>query len=146
MGLWEMQIRMPTTWDLQSDEPGLELNAAASSQDFRGDSVTVTYSPCGQFLASTGVDYVVNLWRRRSVGGDVETWSCAFALCVFHDFIVDISWNPVVPTEFVQPVMMGLPECGECLAMMESSPLRCSGEPILGGFALQVWLLRVYLA
>ncbi|KAG0060345.1 hypothetical protein BGZ90_004062 [Linnemannia elongata] len=90
-------------WDLQSDEPSLELKDAASSEDpfDRWVTVAVAYSPCGQFLASANENYIVHLWRRWSVEGDKETWSCTFALCVFYGFTISLSWNPVVPMELM---------------------------------------------
>lgn len=95
-------------WDLRSDESHLELHVQpTTSQDVYSNNVTTTYSPCGQFLTYTGTDCVVHLWRRRSVEGDIETWSWACALCVFHDFITSFSWNPAVPTEFITSNMDG---------------------------------------
>ena len=88
-------------WDLQSDEPRLELNVAVSSVYPFGKSVTVSYSPCGQFLAYSNADYIVHLWHRYSTKGNIESWSYAVALRVFHDFIPSLSWNPVVPMEFI---------------------------------------------
>ncbi|KAK3818033.1 MAG: WD40-repeat-containing domain protein [Linnemannia elongata] len=89
-----------TLWDMQSDEPLLKLAPPNSSQDVYY-SVSITYSPCGQFLASTGADCIVHIWHRQPVEGDIDSWSYASALCVFHDIITSLSWNPVVPTEFI---------------------------------------------
>ncbi|KAF9322474.1 hypothetical protein BGZ91_004307, partial [Linnemannia elongata] len=100
-------VRSIALWDLQSDEPIFESKVPRSSMDVYNDIVTIACSPRGQFLASSSADYIVHLWRRRPVEGDIETWSCEFALCVFHDFIASISWNPVVPTEFVTSSMDG---------------------------------------
>ncbi|KAG9063574.1 hypothetical protein KI688_004459 [Linnemannia hyalina] len=88
-------------WDLQSDETSLELNVAASPVFPFGKSVAVAYSPCGQFLAYSNADYIVHLWHRHSTKGNIESWSCAAVLRVFHGFIPSLSWNPVVPTEFI---------------------------------------------
>ncbi|KAG0051841.1 WD repeat-containing protein 90, partial [Linnemannia elongata] len=89
-------------WDLQSDEPHLELEMPPNSyKNVYGHGVTVAYSPCGQFLASSNADYIVYLWLRHSTKGDIEHWSCAFTLRVFHDFITSLSWNPVVTAEFI---------------------------------------------
>ncbi|KAK3811514.1 MAG: WD40-repeat-containing domain protein [Linnemannia elongata] len=88
-------------WDLQSDEPSFEVQVPVTAMVCFGDSVNIAYSPCGQFLASTSADYVVHLWRRQSVEGDNETWSCVYALRVFHKFISSLSWNPVVPMELI---------------------------------------------
>ncbi|KAF9538202.1 hypothetical protein EC957_007098 [Mortierella hygrophila] len=87
-------------WDLRSNEPSLELFAAASSEGPFSRSVTVAYSPCGQFLASSTKDHIVHLWHRHSTKGNIESWSCAVALRVFSAEVVSLSWNPVVPTEF----------------------------------------------
>ncbi|KAF9544039.1 WD_REPEATS_REGION domain-containing protein [Mortierella hygrophila] len=90
-----------TLWDLQSDEPSLEMNVAVSSVDSHRDGVTIAYSPCGQFLASTFGDCIVHLWRRRSAEGDIESWSYKLALRGCHGFVTSLSWNPVVPKEFI---------------------------------------------
>ncbi|KAF9285242.1 U3 snoRNP protein, partial [Linnemannia elongata] len=86
-------------WNLQSDEPNLKLKVPTNV--FRSFlSMTIAYSPTGEFLASYNDDSVVLLWHRQSVEGDTETWSSTFVLCVFHGDITSLSWNPVVPTEF----------------------------------------------
>ncbi|KAF9272027.1 WD repeat-containing protein 25, partial [Linnemannia elongata] len=89
-------------WDLRSDEPHWEMEVPPNScENAFGHGVTVAYSPCGQFLASSSVDYIVHLWLRHSTKGDIEHWSCAFKLRVFHDFVTSLSWNPVLATEFI---------------------------------------------
>ncbi|KAF9536352.1 hypothetical protein EC957_011280, partial [Mortierella hygrophila] len=89
-------------WDMQSDEPSLELKVlSSSSQHVPYDSVAVAYSPCGQFLVSTFDDYTAHLWRRRSVEGDIDSWSYELALRGCHGLIGSLSWNPVVPLEFI---------------------------------------------
>ncbi|KAG9070327.1 hypothetical protein KI688_009664 [Linnemannia hyalina] len=86
-------------WDLQSDEPGLELKVHVRSFKPIVNCAYVAYSPCGQFLAHSK-DYIVDLWYRQLVG-DIETWSCAASLRVFSARVVSLSWNPVIPTEFI---------------------------------------------
>ncbi|KAF9280000.1 hypothetical protein BGZ88_012428, partial [Linnemannia elongata] len=89
-------------WDMLSDEPHLELNVPpTSSQYIYGNRVSITYSPCGQFLASTGADCILHLWQRQTAEGDTDSWYYALALRACHGFIEHISWNPVVPTEFI---------------------------------------------
>ncbi|KAG0069263.1 hypothetical protein BGZ90_000260, partial [Linnemannia elongata] len=92
-----------TLWDTQSDERHLELKVPPTgSQDFHNDfNVTIAYSPCGQFLAASSENCIVHLWHRQSAEEYIDSWSYAFELCVFQDFIVSISWNPVVTTEFI---------------------------------------------
>ncbi|KAG9072005.1 hypothetical protein KI688_006224 [Linnemannia hyalina] len=88
-------------WDLQSDEPSLELSAAGSSEDAFSSTVAVAYSPCGQFLASAHESFIVHLWHRHLTKGNVESWSYVVALRVFSAYIIGLSWNPVVPAEFI---------------------------------------------
>lgn len=89
-------------WDMQSDEPSLELRAPPTRwQNVREHGVNIAYSPCGQFLAFSSTDCIVQLWHRQSANGDIESWTHAFALRAYHGFIVNISWSPVVPTEFI---------------------------------------------
>ncbi|KAG9070331.1 hypothetical protein KI688_009668 [Linnemannia hyalina] len=87
-------------WDLQSDEPGLELKVPVSSFEPMAKCATVAYSPCGQFLAQSK-DYILHLWYRQLVEGDIESWSCAASLRVFSALVVSLSWNPVIPKEFI---------------------------------------------
>ncbi|KAG9070370.1 Minichromosome maintenance domain-containing protein 2 [Linnemannia hyalina] len=93
-------LRSIALWDLRSDELCIELKMPRSSMDRYVDSMTIAYSPCGQFLASSNKDYIVHLWQRHSTKGN-EIWSCAVALRVFSAQVVSLSWNPVVPTEFI---------------------------------------------
>ncbi|KAG0054736.1 wD repeat domain [Linnemannia elongata] len=72
-------------WDLQSDEPGLELNVPVSSDDPFGKSMAVTYSPCGQILASFNEAYIVHLWHRHSTKENIESWSCALEFITASD-------------------------------------------------------------
>ncbi|KAK3818069.1 MAG: WD40-repeat-containing domain protein [Linnemannia elongata] len=89
-------------WDLQTDGRHLELKVPPpSSLDEYGLSVNIAYSPCGQFLASTDSDCIVHLWHYQAAEGVIGSWSHAYVLRACHGFIVDISWNPVVPTEFI---------------------------------------------
>ncbi|KAG0046580.1 hypothetical protein BGZ90_008149, partial [Linnemannia elongata] len=87
-------------WDLESDECDLKLRVPPICQQDDSDHI-VTYSPCGQFLASTGADYNVHLWHRRLVEGDTYTWCYAISLGVFSAKLISLSWNPVVPAEFI---------------------------------------------
>ncbi|KAK3815578.1 MAG: WD40-repeat-containing domain protein [Linnemannia elongata] len=87
-------------WDLQSDEPSLELSEAVSSEDPFGKTVAVAYSPCGQFLVSSSADYRVHLWQRHT-NGNIESWSCAVVLRVFSAQVISLSWNPAILTEFI---------------------------------------------
>ncbi|KAF9125639.1 hypothetical protein BGW39_007240 [Mortierella sp. 14UC] len=67
----------------------------------------MAYSPCGQWIASGSLDETVRLWhqRRRPASDDEEveekTWSCVSIIRGFVDTILSISWNPLVPLEFV---------------------------------------------
>ncbi|KAF9275014.1 hypothetical protein BGZ88_002625 [Linnemannia elongata] len=90
-------------WNMQSDEPTLELNVAASTEGPYDKSaiVAVAYSSCGQSLASANTAYIVHLWHRQSIEGDIESWSCVAALRAFFANVVTLSWNPVVTTEFI---------------------------------------------
>ncbi|KAG9070334.1 hypothetical protein KI688_009671 [Linnemannia hyalina] len=94
-------------WDRRSNEPSLELFPDASSEGPISRSVTVAYSPCGQFLASSTEDHIVHLWHRHSIQGNIESWSCVVTLRVFSEPVVSLSWNPVVPTEFITASMDG---------------------------------------
>ncbi|KAF9544040.1 hypothetical protein EC957_012425 [Mortierella hygrophila] len=87
-------------WDLQSDEPGLELKVPVSSFEPIAECVFIAYSPCGQFLAHSK-DHILHLWHRQVVEGDTESWSCAASLRVFSARVVSLSWNPVIPKEFI---------------------------------------------
>ncbi|KAG0058415.1 hypothetical protein BGZ89_001303, partial [Linnemannia elongata] len=101
----QLALRTQTSialWDMQSDEPPLELKVPlTNSQDVYAHRVTITYSPCGQFLASTDADRIVRLWHRQFVEGGIDSWSCAVSLRACHSFITNLSWNPVVPMEFI---------------------------------------------
>ncbi|KAG9070354.1 hypothetical protein KI688_009691 [Linnemannia hyalina] len=88
-------------WDRRSNEPSLELFPGASLEGPFSRSVTVAYSPCGQFLASSTEDHIVHLWHRHSAQGNIESWSCVVTLRVFSEPVVSLSWNPVVPKEFI---------------------------------------------
>ncbi|KAG9070336.1 hypothetical protein KI688_009673 [Linnemannia hyalina] len=94
-------------WDRRSNEPSLELFPDASLEGPFSRSVTVAYSPCGQFLASSTEDHIVHLWHRHSIQGNIESWSCVVTLRVFSEPVVSLSWNPVVPTEFITASMDG---------------------------------------
>ncbi|KAG0057655.1 WD repeat-containing protein 90, partial [Linnemannia elongata] len=87
-------------WDLQSDEPHLELKVPPTREYF-SKSMTISYSPCGQFLAFTDADCILHLWHRQLDEGNTDSWSYAFALRGCHGFIKNISWNPVLPIEFM---------------------------------------------
>ncbi|KAG9070351.1 hypothetical protein KI688_009688 [Linnemannia hyalina] len=87
-------------WDLQSDEPGLELKVPVSSFKPIAKYACVAYSPCGQFLAHSK-DHILHLWHRQLVEGDIESWSCAATLRVFSVRVVSLSWNPVIQKEFI---------------------------------------------
>ncbi|KAF9537977.1 hypothetical protein EC957_007401, partial [Mortierella hygrophila] len=94
-------------WDRRSNEPSLELFPVASSEGPFSRSMTVAYSPCGQFLASSTEDHIVHLWHRHSIRGNIESWSCVVTLRVFSEPVVSLSWNPVIPTEFITASMDG---------------------------------------
>ena len=91
-------FRSIALWDLQSDEPSFELKVPRSSMDFYGDRVTIAYSPCGQFLASSSVDHIVHVWHLHSSiiqreHRELGLRSCASCVfCASHKPVMESSY------------------------------------------------------
>ncbi|KAG0373456.1 hypothetical protein BGX24_011678 [Mortierella sp. AD032] len=81
-------------WNMQSDEPVLELDGANDV------TTSVAYSPCGQWIAASSCDHMVRLWHRE-VSEEVESWPYVAVLRGFFDKVGSLSWNPATPTDFV---------------------------------------------
>ncbi|KAF9537268.1 WD_REPEATS_REGION domain-containing protein, partial [Mortierella hygrophila] len=81
-------------WDGQSQEPSIQLDGHS------GGIWSIAYSPCGQWIASGSEDRTVRLWRRWQEG-ESESWKSAGVVRPFFDTVFNISWNPIIPMEFV---------------------------------------------
>jgi WD40 repeat protein len=88
-------------WDLHSDERCSEMKVLVNSRTIYRVFQHIAYSPCGQFLVSSNSRRIIHLWHRRLGTENLESWSCVFALRVFHTDVRSLSWNPIVPMEFV---------------------------------------------
>ncbi|KAG9070428.1 hypothetical protein KI688_007964 [Linnemannia hyalina] len=81
-------------WDGQSQEPSIKLDGHSAGIS------SIAYSPCGQWIASGSKDRTTRLWRRWQEG-ESEYWQSAGVVRSFFDTVFNISWNPIVPMEFV---------------------------------------------
>ncbi|KAG9063948.1 TOR complex subunit lst8 [Linnemannia hyalina] len=86
-------------WDFVSEEPSAMLDG------HNGMIVSMAYTPCGQWIASSSVDNTVRVWKRQpeDVEAEVamESWLCVASILEFFNTVQDIAWNPIVPMEFV---------------------------------------------
>ncbi|KAG9063935.1 hypothetical protein KI688_004049 [Linnemannia hyalina] len=82
-------------WDLQSKTPRIKL------QGHSAITISLSYSPCGQWLVSGSEDKMARLWHQQQPFGEKEHWSCVSVLGGFFGAVHDVVWNPVIAMEFV---------------------------------------------
>jgi WD40 repeat protein len=60
--------------------------------------VSLSYSPCGEWLVVGGMSGFVYLWRNQStditLASVVSAWSCVLVLEAFHETVTGVDWSP----------------------------------------------------
>ncbi|KAF8938212.1 hypothetical protein BGZ47_008674 [Haplosporangium gracile] len=82
-------------WDFQSKTPRFKLKGHGAI------TISLAYSPCGQWLLSGSEDKTARLWHWQQLLGEKERWSCTSVLGGFFGAVHNIVWNPVASMEFV---------------------------------------------
>ncbi|KAG9063982.1 hypothetical protein KI688_004096 [Linnemannia hyalina] len=87
-------------WDLKSEKPSIELKGHTSYV------YCIAYSPCGEWIASSSDDRTARLWHRQ-LKEEEEIWSCVSVVRGFFGTVQNITWNPVIPMEFLTGCLDG---------------------------------------
>ncbi|KAF9151492.1 hypothetical protein BG015_006591 [Linnemannia schmuckeri] len=86
-------------WDVGQSEDKEVVDKLDGHQDVIR---SISYSPCGQWIASGSDDRTVRLGhKQQQQAHEPPSWSCVSTIRGFYGCISEIVWNPLVPMEFV---------------------------------------------
>ena len=61
---------------------------------------SIDWSPCGEWIATAGMDCSVRLWKKQ-MNGSKPSWSCKAQVREFEGEVCSVSWNQAARLEFV---------------------------------------------